>query len=145
MQEMDTHAAILAGARTSERKLPLPHESQALAKETSFEPQWTEHRSCGATWGVLDTPAISSSEVGRFQMISSTAPGSSLPTTPNRMYACLQTRGCHIHPHWRHDQHKYPSPGPSYWSSLRLIRHSQQWCHCYLFNRFIDRHTHQFN
>ena len=75
--------------------------SRPFAEEASYVRQWTKHSSCGATWGALDTPAISSSsdsDPGHFQMDlfnstqSSESPGSSLPTTPNSFDTSFDAR-----------------------------------------------------
>ena len=63
-----------------------------LAEGSSYGECWTKRSSCNATWGALDTPAISSNsdrDQDRFHMDlfnstqSSQSPSSSLPTTPN--------------------------------------------------------------
>ena len=85
---VDAHVALHSRRRDSASEIAIA--SHILAEETSYGPQWTK-RSCGATWGALDTPVISyssDSERDHFQMDlfntnSSDYPGSSLPTTPN--------------------------------------------------------------
>ena len=89
----DAHAALHSCWSKDSTELAFISQPPLVEESSSYGPQWTKRSSCGATWGALDTPAISSSDSDRdhhhFQMDlfnsthSSDSPGSSLPTTPN--------------------------------------------------------------
>jgi hypothetical protein len=57
---VDAHAGIHS-RWSKDSTSEITFASQSLAEELSYGARWTKCSSCGATWGALDTPTISSS------------------------------------------------------------------------------------
>ncbi|KAF9528682.1 kinase-like domain-containing protein [Crepidotus variabilis] len=102
----DTHHQYTS-AWSQDSSSDIVFAAESYAQGSSYGVPWTTRSSCGATWGALDTPAISSSssEMDLFEATRTPgltqSPGSSLPATPNSFDT---TFGARLHPDAKQEQ-----------------------------------------